>query len=533
MPLSTRSLAACAAACLAAGTIAVRAQYDCGGVSAFANTTLTAYAVVGGLTQPLFVASPPGDRTRLFIVERQGRIKIHKRGTPPGTVTTFLDIASRVNTSGGEMGLLGLAFDPDYAVTGNFWVNYTEIAGGVVYTVVARYHAITLDLADSVTEARVLRFVQPEFNHNGGMLMFGADGFLYVATGDGGGGGDQHGTCGNGQNLEVLLGKILRLDVRGVDPAATDPDCGLAGATYHVPKRNPFNDGPGLGPCDEIWAYGLRNPWRPAFDPANGDLYIADVGEDCWEEVDWVPGTSHGGENYGWRQMEGLACYDGLTCDPVGVICGGSPPCHDPSITLPVLTYGHGATCAITGGNVYRGCRMPAIRGRYFYSDLCAGFVQTFRLVGGAATDQQDITTQVHGGPFSSVTSYGVDALGEQYIAEFGGNVWKLAPPFADLEVAGRGAADMLKLDKTGDWTWEDLFVSTDVPVTTYRVYRGTPGGLYACVFHATTPSWPAGGDVAIPLPGQLFSYVVTAVDATGQETKTGTAGLFNPATCP
>ena len=535
---SRRAVVACAAVCLAAAaTSAVCAPYDCSGVAETSNTTLAAYAVVTGLSTPLFVTSPPGDRERLFILERPGRIKIHNHGTAPSVTSTFLDISTKVSASGGEMGLLGLAFDPDYATTGYFWVDYTEIAGGDIYTVVARYTAspASSGTADPASEVRVFRIVHPDTDHKAGMLMFGPDGFLYVSTGDGGGPGDVHGYCGNGQNRSVLLGKILRLDVRGIDPQSTRSDCAFAGATYRVPKDNPFNDGPGVGLCDEIWAYGLRNPWRPSFDATTGDLYIADVGQDCWEEIDWAPGSSLGGENYGWRQMEGNSCYSGDGCDPSGVICAGAPSCYDRSLVHPVLAYAHIPGCAVTGGYVYRGCRMPAFRGAYFYGDVCAGFVHTFRMVGGVVTDPQDLTLQLRpdGSQFINVTSFGVDGLGEPYLTEYFGTVWKFAPQFADLEVSGRGAADMLRLSKTGDWTWEDLFRATDVAVAQYRVYRSTQGAQYSCAFRTATPTWPAGGDLASPQPGRLWTYVVTAVNASGLETKRGTPGLFNPSTCP
>jgi hypothetical protein len=338
----------------------------------------------------------------------------------------------------------------------------------------------------------------------------------------------------------VLLGKILRLDVRGVDPGSTLPDCGLSGATYRVPVTNPFRDGPSIGSCDEIWAYGLRNPWRSSFDALTGDLYVADVGQNCWEEVNWAPGSSTGAENYGWRQMEGFHCYNPaqtLTCTPSGAVCGGSPSCNDPSIRLPVAEYAHSGLgeCSVTGGYAYRGCRMPTYRGTYFYGDYCAGFVRTFRMSGGVATNLADVTGQVDpGGTLAGgLAGFGVDARGEMYVIQLGGFVRKIVPPFADLEVSGRGAADTLRLDKTGDWTWEDLFLATDVTVASYRVYRGALGGAYSCVFKATTPRWPLGGDATNPVIGQLFAYVVSAVDGAGAETKTGTAGTFNAATCP
>ncbi len=518
------------------------AQYACNGVSESPNTSLTSVVVASGLSQPLFVSAPPGDTNRIFIVERAGRIKIHKHGQTPSTLATFLDISSKVNsTIDSEMGLLGLAFDPDYATTRFFWVFYSETVSSQIFSVVARYTAsdVNPDLADSASELRVLRIAKPEGNHNGGMLTFGADGFLYVFTGDGGGGGDAHGTCGNGQNRSVLLGKILRLDVRGVEPGSTPPDCGLSGATYGVPTSNPFSDGPGIGSCDEIWAYGVRNPWRSSFDALTGDLYVADVGENCWEEVNWIAGSSAGGENYGWRQMEGLQCYnpsETSTCTPTGAVCGGSPPCNDASITRPVVNYSHASGgCSVTGGFVYRGCRMPSYRGRYFYGDFCTGLVNSFVMSGGLPTSPQNVSSQVDpGGTLAfNLSSFGVDGQGEIYAVSLAGSVRKFVPPFTSLEVSGLGTAAALRLDKTGDWTWEDLFLATDVPVSFYRVYRGSVGGTYACAFKATAPRWPAGGDPTNPADGQLFTYVVSAVNGAGVESIRGTTGTFNTTTCP
>jgi hypothetical protein len=327
--------------------------------------------------------------------------------------------------------------------------------------------------------------------------------------------------------------------VRGIEPGSTPPDCGLSGATYGVPPSNPFSDGPGTGSCDEIWADGVRNPWRSSFDALTGDLYVADVGEMCWEEVNWVAATSAGGENYGWRQMEGFQCYNPnqtSTCTPAGAVCGGSPPCNDASIRLPVINYSHASGgCAVTGGYVYRGCRMPTYRGRYFYGDFCTGLVNSFVMSGGSATSPQDVSSQVDpGGTLAfNLSSFGVDGQGEIYAVSLAGSVRKFVPPFASLEVSGVGAAARFRLDKTGDWTWEDLFAATDVPVSFYRVYRGSIGGAYACVFKATTPKWPAGGDPINPAAGQLFTYVVSAVNGAGVESIRGTTGTFNTATCP
>ena len=525
--------------CLAADADNTEAVNPCVGVSTTANTTVTSVTVATGLNFPILVTAPPSDTKRIFIVEKSGSIRIHPRGKSELTLSTFLDITSLVDDSGMEMGLLGLAFDPGYATTLHFWVNYNETVGGQRYTVVARYTASATnpDVANPASEVRVLRFPQPEDNHKGGMLAFGPDGFLYVFTGDGGGGGDLHGTCGNGQNKSTLLGKILRIDVRGIDPDATAPDCGAAGGVYGIPATNPFVNGSG-GSCDEIWGYGLRNPWRSSFDKLTGDLYVADVGESCWEEVDFVPSGTGGGRNYGWRQMEGTHCFnvnDPFSCNPAGSICAGSPACYDASLTLPVLEFSHGTGCAVIGGYVYRGCRMDAWQGRYFYGDFCPGFVKTFTMSGGVPSAQADITAQVDPGGLlgGNFGSFGADAQGELYVMSLGGTVLKIVPPFANLEVSAPGAGSRFRLSKTGDWTWENLTDSTDVPVSYYRVYRGPKGGAYTCISKRTIPSWPAGGDTTNPSPGQLLTYVVTAVNGSGQETARGAVGTFNPSTCP
>jgi len=518
---------------------AVPAVAECLGVSTTANTSLTTVTVATGLDTPLFVTAPPGDTQRVFIVERRGTILIHPRGATPTAVTTFLDIQNLVDDSFPELGLLGLAFDPDYASTRHFWVNYSEVVNGQLYTVVSRFttSAANPEVADPASELRLLRYPHPPANHLGGMLAFGPDGLLYVLRGDGGDGGSVQ-PCGNSQSLQVLLGKVLRIDARGIDPVALPPDCGGPAADYGIPASNPFVDGPG-GNCDELWAYGLRNPWRGSFDRLTGDLYIGDVGQGCWEEVNFQLASSTGGQNYGWRKMEGNHCYnssDPLNCDPLGSVCAGSPPCQDPSITHPVEEYGHGTTgCSVTGGYVYRGCRMTSWQGTYFYGDYCSGFVGSFRVVGGVASAHLDLTSQLApGGSLgAALGSFGQDAQGEIYITSLAGSVLKIVPPFVDLEVSAPGAGSRFLLSKTGPWTWENLTSSTDVPVSYYRVYRGTPNGSYSCILRTTQTSTAAGGDPTNPAPGQLFAYVVAAVDGAGNETLRGATGTFNPATCP
>jgi glucose/arabinose dehydrogenase len=533
-------LAAAALALSGAGPTPAAAA-TCDGVAPVAGTDLTGFAVVTGLAgRPLLVTAPPGDVDRIFIVEQNGPIRIHRHGDPPGVTSLFLDLTTRVLSTYNEMGLLGLAFDPDYAQNGFFYVNYTEgPLLGPWYTVVARYarSAADPDTADPASEVRIMRFQQPQVNHNGGQILFGPDGYLYVATGDGGGSNDSHGTCGNGQDRATLLGKMLRIDARGVDPAGVAPDCGGAGAQYQIPSTNPFAL-TGDADCGEIFAYGLRNPWRSVFDEATGDLFIADVGQNCREEINALPGAAAAGANFGWRAMEGRQCFSPVTpsnCDPTPVACPGTPACDDPSLVLPIVDYLHASgACSVTGGPVYRGCQMPDLAGTYFYGDYCAGFVRTLRLVGGAAVDMLDRTAQVDpGGNLAfGLTSFGADGRGEVYVVHRSGFVGRLGPPFTALEVSGPGAGTPFQVGAPS-WTWEDLPKASGREVARYRLYRGTPGGEFTCVATSTTSALP-GGDTENPPARGMFAYVVTAVAVTGEETRPGIQGTaFLPAACP
>ena len=505
----------------------------CLGIAPAPGLSLKSVAVVTGLVnRPLFVTSVPGDASRIFVVQQDGYIMIKKRGAAATSATTFLDIHTKVSAASSEMGLLGLAFDPDYATTRYLYVNYTESVGSVPFTVVARYQGSPTNPDIALTaETRILRFQQPETNHNGGQLQFGPDGYLYIASGDGGGSGDQHGLCGNGQNSGVLLGKMLRIDVRNL-PGTVVPECGGTGSLYRVPSTNPFVGSTG---CDEIWALGLRNPWRSSFDALTGELYIGDVGQGCWEEVDVAP-PGAAGANYGWRENEGTHCFNNASGD-----CNNAPPangcsksCNDPSFTGPKLEYAHsGGACSITGGYVYRGCRMPDLRGTYFYGDYCTGDIRTFRYVAGLVTDQLDVTAQLDptNTLASNLTSFGVDAQNEIYIARRAGTVFKVLPVFTALEVSGHGAGTEFLLGKLG-WTWEDVQYSTDHPVSFYRVYRGLPGGVFTCIFKTTGTTW--SGDLLKPLPGQQYAYLVTAVSPDNQETSSGSPPrTLSPTACP
>jgi len=343
---------------------------------------------------------------RIFIVLQDGKIVVWD-GTQV-LATPFLDIDPIVNSSGQEQGLLGLAFHPDYESNGYFYVDYTDTTGGD--TIIARYSvsAGNPNVADPASALILMEIDQPFANHNGGQLQFGPDGYLYIGMGDGGSAGDP----GNrAQDLTKPLGKILRIDVNG---GGVPADCG-GGSNYTIPADNPFVDGPG-GSCDEVWQYGLRNPWRFSFDRLTGDLFIADVGQGDREEIDVGLAARRGGENWGWNTMEGSRCFRPAT------------GCNTSGLSLPVAEYDHsGGACSVTGGVVYRGCRLPGYAGTYFYADYCAGFVRSFRLQNGVATDQRDWTAMLSRG-LDAPTSFGVDADGEVYIVDGDGEVYRIVP---------------------------------------------------------------------------------------------------------
>ncbi len=334
--------------------------------------------IASGLNRPVDVQSAFDGSGRLFIIEKNGAIRIYENGQL--LEQPFLDIEERVNDDGNEMGLLGLAFHPNYERNGYFYVNYTGRGGD---TFISRLQAGG-NIADAGSESILMKVKQPYSNHNGGAVVFGPDGYLYLSLGDGGLAGDPH---KNGQDTTSLLGKILRIDVNSGDP-------------YTIPSDNPFGN--------EVWAYGLRNPWRISFDRSSGDLWIGDVGQGEWEEIDYLPAGSGGGANFGWSIMEGNHGYDGQI---------------QPGLLLPVAEYGHADTlggCSVTGGYVYRG-GMPEWNGIYLYGDYCKGHVWGLMRSDGQWQSQLLFEAGM------TITSFGQDESGEIYLASDAGGVYKLA----------------------------------------------------------------------------------------------------------
>ncbi len=347
----------------------------------------------GGLSHPTFITHAFDER--LFVLEQIGRIRIIDDGVL--LPDPFLDITDRVGSVASEQGLLGLAFHPNYATpdapgAGTFYVNYTDYQGD---SHISRFNVLADDAnrADPDSEVVYLTQDQPYPNHNGGSLAFGPDGYLYAGLGDGGSANDP---LGAGQRLDTWLGKILRLDVTFVD------------GEYSVPRDNPFVGQPGA--LEEIWAYGLRNPWRFSFDRATGDIYIADVGQNQWEEVNFQPAGSEGGENYGWVFMEASHCFLTETCDQNGLV-------------LPIFEYGHSQGCSITGGYVYRGQAFPEMTGNYFVTDYCTGiiwrlFPQDGRWLNDVVLDSDIV-----------ISTFGEGADGEIYLADYiHGAIYRLRP---------------------------------------------------------------------------------------------------------
>ena len=372
-------------------------QPDAGRAQGAAESQQTPYQLVpvaSGFSRPLYVTHAGDGSGRLFVVEQSGAIRVIKDGA--ALRQPFLDVSGLISRQAlednyTERGLLGLAFHPNYAENGLFYINYTDLNG---HSVISRYtiSADDPDRADATSAAPLLYVEQPYANHNGGHMAFGPDGYLYISLGDGGSGGDP---LGSGQNLSTLLGKILRIDVDASDG-------------YAIPADNPFVEREGARP--EIWAWGLRNVWRFSFDRATGDLYLADVGQNQWEEINFQPAGSPGGENYGWNAFEGTHVYSGQRAAS--------------DVVPPVLEYDHSVgRCSVTGGYVYRGERIPALQGVYLYGDWCSGTIWSAQR--GARGLWQAVVSLESG---RNISSFGEDEAGELYLVDYGGAVLRFEP---------------------------------------------------------------------------------------------------------
>ncbi len=377
--------------------------------SPFAQTPLTTELVASGLDNPVYAKSPPGDE-RIFVVEMDvGLVRIVEDGVL--LPAPFLDVSAKMDASL-DGGLMSIAFHPDYAKNGLFYVYYTDLEFD---STVERYSVSSGDpnAADAASGAVLLEVAQPTTSHQGGDLHFGPDGYLWMALGDGGGefgpGGFQPDPDCRAQDPADLLGKVLRLDVDSAFP-------------YAIPPDNPFVGVPGYAP--EIWAVGLRNPWRFSFDRETGDVYLGDVGEVTREEINFEPAGSPGGVNYGWSIEEGSTCH--------AHACGAAyPACGDSGYTRPLYEYDQSFGCSVTGGYVYRGCAIPDLRGTYFYGDYCSGRIWSFEAVGGAVTGFQERTTELKpsGLNINRPVSFGEDGDGELLVIDYlDGELFRVVP---------------------------------------------------------------------------------------------------------
>ena len=416
-----------------------------------AQDTLYLEEIATGLSEPVFVTSPPND-DRLFILEQTGKILIYKDDSV--LTEPFLDITSRIIYNN-ELGLLGLTFHPDYATNGYFYVNYTFPVGNDNFSRLSRFSVLagTPDAADSLSEDTLLELDQPFNNHNGGMLAFGPDGYLYAGFGDGGGFGDPQ---DNGQDTLVMFGKILRLDVDN-------------GSPYGIPADNPFVGNPNK--LDEIWVLGLRNPWRFSFDRLTGDLYIGDVGQNVREEISFQSASSSGGENYGWRLKEGTACYNPSSNCENGV-----------TLEEPIFDYTHSGfnppNCSVTGGYVYRGSCLPEFAGRYFFGDYCSGRIWSIRYANGQVIDTIVHVPSVPSAPFATLASFGEDANGEMYLVYLNGTIFRVVPEGGSSQCSTENCCEGIRgnIDNSsGSPQIDDIDISDLVYIVNYSF--GNPNG--------------------------------------------------------
>lgn len=442
------------------------------------------------LSNPVHIANAGDGSNRLFVVEQAGTIRVVANGLvldPP-----YLDITNLVACCD-ERGLLSIAFEPQFTTNGTFYLDYTSSsASNFGATVIARVVVADsqANVANVLSYTPILTITQPEANHNGGQLQFGPhDGYLYIGMGDGGGAGDEHGTIGNGQNPNVLLGKMLRINVRGV-PA------------YTIPSSNPFTQTAGYRP--EIWALGLRNPWRFSFDRGTGDLYIGDVGQDCWEEIDYQPAGSLGGENYGWRLMEGFHQFN--TANYSDCL---QPP-NATGVVLPIWAYGHDLGFAVSGGYVYRGQQFPTMRGVYFFADYGSGRIWALEKTGPNTWVNREVQ-----GPGFAIATFGEDEAGELYVADYNleSRIYKI--------VSASATADLSSSTKTVSGA-----IAIYGDVLTYTIVLRNTGGAFSNTVRVTD-TIPSGLNY---LPGS-FAASLGVVDESGAPTMKWSGVMSNTPT--
>ena len=473
-----------------------------------AQTPLKSVLVEEGWHNPTCITTAPGDESRVFVVEQNtGNIMVVKDGT--FLFTPFLSLNGLMSI-GAERGLLGLAFHPRYAQNGFFYVYYTRTQDYGIMLVRYRVSPTNPDQADPQSASTILGpLTRPVFSdHNAGCLQFGPDGYLYVSIGDGGhtDNNNPDPNC-NAQNPGVLFGKILRLDVDG-------------GTPYAIPASNPFVGNPAYRP--EIWALGLRNPWRMSFDRVTGDLWIGDVGHENREEINFQP-AGIGGRNYGWKVMEGTTCFHNQSGCPATL-----PPCQDPVFTPPVYEYDHTQGCAVVGGFVYRGCAIPDLRGTYFFSDWCANRIWSFRLVNGQVTDFRDRTAELqlpYPHNITAVTAFGEDARGELMFCGYAGKAWKIvanAPaPATDLGFAKVGTGGVApRFDACGL-----LASGSSAEFRLFRVAGGAPSVL---ALAAQSQPISVFQGTLIPNPPQLLPVFLTGPDGAVRFSLPGGGGPFD-----
>ena len=483
-----------------------------GGLFAIAQpgwAQLATTRVTTGVLKPTFITYLPGDNDRLFVLEQNGTIRIIKNGTLQSRL--FLDIQSIVNHSQDEQGLLGLAFDPDYATNKHFFVYYT--GGTNAGTSVIRRYTVSSDpdSADVNSGFQILQVTQPagQFNHKGGHIQFGPDGYLRLGLGDGGG---QDDPGGRGQNGTVLLGKILRIDPDG------DDFPGDLLQNYAIPPSNPFvNDGGAVR--DEIWAIGMRNPYRWTFDRVTGEMYIADVGQNSWEEIDYEPAGFAGGRNYGWDIMEGTHCHEPLiNCDD-----------GDPVLTYPIYEYSSasGGNCSITGGVVYHGTQLPMIQGQYLFADYCSSKFWSVLVSGGAVADTTEWTSQISpstdGFIVNTIVGIGDGNDGEVYIIDRGstttptGQIFKLVrdPDFVGVDIGtpAPGAA-AIELSRVNPNPFRDA--------TSFDVQMSRAGNLEVGVYTASGQLLRRIHSGSIAAGRHAFSW-----DGTSEKSVPAVAGVY------